>query len=133
MASFNKIIMMGNLTRDPQLSYLPSSTAVCEIGLATTKTFQKQDGSKGEETCFVSAKIFGKRAEVINKYFHKGDPILIEGRLQYQSWEKDGQKRSKNEIFIENFEFVKSGNSGGQQDSRPAQENDQPPEDLPFG
>ena len=111
MGSFNKVVLLGNLTRDPQLSYLPSQTAVVEVGLATNRTFKKQDGTQGSETCFVDCQMFGKRAEVINKYFHKGDPILVEGRLKFDSWQaQDGSKRSKLRVFIENFEFV--GGSG---------------------
>ena len=111
MGSYNKVILLGNLTRDPQLSYLPSQTAVVEVGLATNRTYKKQDGTQGKDTCFVDCQMFGKRAEVINKYFHKGDPILVEGRLKFDSWQsQDGSKRSKLLVFIENFQFV--GGSG---------------------
>ena len=113
MASLNKVLLMGNMTRDPQLSYLPSQTAVAEFGLAMTRRFKKQDGSQGEETCFVDCQMFGKRAEVLNKYFKKGDPIFVEGRLKLDQWtDKDNQKRSRLRVFIENFEFV--GRRGGQ-------------------
>ena len=71
MSSFNKVILMGNLTRDPQLSYLPSNTPVVEFSVATSRTFRKQDGSQGEEVCYVDCQMFGKRAEVINKYLKK--------------------------------------------------------------
>jgi single-strand DNA-binding protein len=115
MSSFNKVILLGNLTRDPQLSYLPSQTAACEFGLATSRKFQKQDGTQGEETCFVDCQMFGKRAEVINKYFKKGEPIFLEGRLKFESWEgKDGSKRSKLRVFVENFEFVGAKQSDSQ-------------------
>ena len=107
MGSLNKVLLMGNMTRDPQLSYLPSQTAVAEFGLAMTRRFKKQDGSQGEETCFVDCQMFGKRAEVLNKYFKKGDPIFVEGRLKLDQWtDKDNQKRSRLRVFIENFEFV---------------------------
>ncbi len=118
MASYNKVILMGNLTRDPQLSYLPSNTPVVEIGMAMNRTYKKQDGSKGEEVCFVDCQMFGKRAEVINKYLHKGDQLFVEGRLKFDSWQaQDGSKRSKLRVFVENFEFVGGGqrNSGGGQ------------------
>lgn len=111
MASLNKVLLMGNMTRDPQLSYLPSQTAVVEFGLAMTRKFKKQDGSPGEETCFVDCQMFGKRAEVINQYFKKGNPIFIEGRLKLDTWEKDGQKKSRLRVFVENFEFI--GSRGG--------------------
>ena len=110
MVNFNHVILAGNLTRDPQLSYLPSQTAVVEFGMATNRRYKKADGSQGEEVCFVDCQMFGKRAEVINKYMHKGDPLFVEGRLKFDSWQvKDGSKRSKLRIFIENFEFVSSG------------------------
>jgi single-strand DNA-binding protein len=112
MASLNKVLLMGNMTRDPQLSYLPSQTAVAEFGLAMTRKFKKQDGSQGEETCFVDCQMFGKRAEVINKYFKKGEPIFIEGRLKLDTWQgQDGSKRSRLRVFVENFEFI--GGRGG--------------------
>ncbi len=87
MANLNRVLLMGNMTRDPQLTYLPSQTAVVEFGLAMNRKFKKQDGSQGEEICFVDCQMFGKRAEVINKYFKKGEPIFIEGRLKLDSWQ----------------------------------------------
>ncbi|MCY2924759.1 MAG: single-stranded DNA-binding protein [Planctomycetota bacterium] len=116
MASFNKVILMGNLTRDPQLRFLPSQTPVVEIGLAVNRRFKKQDGSQGEEVCFIDCCGFGKTAENINKFFTKGRSILIEGRLQLDTWQaQDGAKRSKHRVFIENFQFVdsRSGGPGG--------------------
>ena len=121
MASYNKVILMGNLTRDPQLSFLPSQTPVVEFSLATNRKFKKQDGSQGEEVCFVECQMFGKRAEVINKYLKKGNPLFVEGRLKFDSWQaQDGSKRSKLRVFVESFEFMgggqkSGGNTGGQQ------------------
>ncbi len=107
MANYNKVILIGNLTRDPQLSYLPSQTAVVEFGLAINRRFKKQDGSEGKEVCFVDLQMFGKRAEVVNKYFKKGDPIFVEGRLKFDQWNaQDGSKKSKLRVFVEKFEFV---------------------------
>lgn len=115
MASLNKVMLMGNLTRDPQLSYLPSQTPVVEFGMAVSRKYKKQDGTMAEDTCFVDCQMFGKRAETVNKYFKKGDPIFVEGRLKFDSWEKDGRKFSKLRVFVENFEFLgKGGKSGGQ-------------------
>ena len=115
MASLNKVLLMGNLTRDVQLSYLPSQTPVAEFGMAMSRKFKKQDGTMAEDTCYVDCRLFGKRAEVVNKYFKKGDPIFVEGRLQFDQWEKDGKKQSKLRIFVENFEFIgKGGGQGGQ-------------------
>lgn len=128
MANYNKVILLGRLTRDPQLSYLPSQTAVVEVGLATSRTWRAQDGSQKEDTCFVDCQMFGKRAEVINQYLHKGDPLFIEGRLKFDSWEaKDGSKRSKLRVVIENFEFVGGGQKGGSGGS-PAASREEPPQ-----
>ncbi len=129
MASYNKVILMGNLTRDPQLSYLPSQTAVVEFSLATNRKYKKQDGSQGEEVCFTECKMFGKRAEVIHKYLHKGDPLFVEGRLKFDTWQaQDGSKRSKLSVFVESFEFMGSDDQGGsQQSENPAEEP------APFG
>jgi single-strand DNA-binding protein len=139
MASLNKVMLIGNMTREPQLSYLPSQTPVVEFGLAISRKFKKQDGSQGEETCFVDCQMFGKRAEVVNKYFKKGDPIFVEGRLKFDQWNaQDGSKRSKLRIFVENFEFLgKGGGGGGGQgggQSEPAGQGDydQGP-DMPYG
>ena len=96
MANFNKVILLGNLTRDPQLSYTPNQTAVVDFGLATNRKWKGQDGQMKEETCFVDCTSFGKQGEVINKYMSKGKPIFVEGRLTFDSWTgQDGTKRSK--------------------------------------
>ena len=125
MANFNKVILIGNLTRDPQLSYLPSQTPVVELGLAVNRTWKGQDGKKNEETCFVDCKSFGKQAEVLNQYLSKGSPIMVEGRLDFSSWQgKDGQKHNKLRVVIENFQFLgKGGNSPSEStDEQPAPE-----------
>ena len=112
MASYNKVILMGNLTRDPQLSYLPSQTAVVDFGLAVNRRWRGTDGQQREEVCFVDCRAYGKPAETINQYMNKGKPILVEGRLVLDSWEgKDGTKRSKHRISVERFQFV--GAAGG--------------------
>ena len=133
MSGFNKVILMGNITRDPVLSFLPSNTPVVEFSIATNRTFKKQDGSQGEEICFTDCQMFGKRAEVINKYFHKGEPILVEGRLKLDQWQaQDGSKRSKLRVFVESFEFVggkkqESQQQDEQQSQAPAKEFNSPP------
>ena len=123
MASFNKVIVMGNLTRDPQLRYLPSNTAVCEFGLAVNHRWRDREGNQREEVCFVDLAAFGRQGEVINQYMAKGKPILVEGRLKFDSWTgQDGQKRSKHSVVVDNFQFVGardgsgsgSGGGGGQ-------------------
>jgi single-strand DNA-binding protein len=115
MASFNKVILMGNLTRDPQMKYLPSQTAVVEFGVACNRRYKTAQGEDKEEVTFVDCTSFGKQAEVINQYFTKGKPIFIEGRLKYDSWEdkQGGGKRSKITVVIENFQFVGGRDGGG--------------------
>ncbi len=109
MARFNKVFLMGNLTRDPELRYTPSGTAVASFGIAVNRTWTGQNGEKKEEVCFVDINAFGRRAEVINEYFSKGSPIFIDGRLQFHQWEtKDGQKRSVLRVVAENFQFIGS-------------------------
>ena len=115
MASFNKVLLMGNLTRDPQLKYLPSQTAVVEFGVACNRKFRTANGEDREEVTFVDVTSFGKQAEVINQYFQKGKPIFIEGRLEYDQWEdkQGGGKRHKLTVVIESFEFVGGRDGGG--------------------
>ena len=115
MASYNRIILMGNLTRDPQLKYLPNNTAVCEFGLAVNHRWRDRDGNQREEVCFVDLAAFGRQGEVINQYMSKGRPMLVEGRLKYDTWTgQDGQKRSKHSIVVDNFQFVGPREGGGQ-------------------
>jgi single-strand DNA-binding protein len=113
MANFNKVMLLGNLTRDPELRYLPSQTAVVEFGLAINRKYKGQDGSIKDETCFVDCQIFGKPAEVLNKYCRKGNPLFVEGRLKFESWTKqDGSKASKLRVTVETFQFLGSQNKG---------------------
>ena len=114
MASYNKVILMGNLTRDPELKYLPSGSAVANVGLAVNRNWtDRESGEKREEVCFVDLEAFGRTAETMNEYLQKGRPVLIEGRLRYRTWETDdGQRRGKHDIFVERFQFV-----GSRQDS----------------
>jgi len=115
MASYNKVIMVGNLTRDPQLSYLPSNTPVVEFGLASNRRWKDQSGQQREDVCFIDCRAYGRSAEILNQYTSKGRQILIEGRLQFDTWEgKDGTRRSKHRIFVENFQFLDSGRAQGQ-------------------
>ncbi|MHC4481582.1 MAG: single-stranded DNA-binding protein [Planctomycetota bacterium] len=111
MANYNKVLLMGNLTRDPELRYTPSGTPVCEFGLATNRTYTTRDGQQREETCFVDVTMWGRRGVVISEYFTKGRPIFVEGRLRYDSWESAEGRRSKLSVVAENFEFV--GGRGG--------------------
>ncbi|HEY3964291.1 MAG TPA: single-stranded DNA-binding protein, partial [Planctomycetaceae bacterium] len=116
MASFNKVILLGNLTRDPQVKYTPSGTAVAEIGLAVNRYwFDKQTNSRREETTFVDVTLWSRDAEVAGEYLAKGRPVLIEGRLQLDSWDDKttGQKRSKLRVVGERMQLLGSRGEGG--------------------
>lgn len=106
MANVNKVILLGNVTRDPELTYLPSQTAVVSFGLAMNRKWKTQTGEAKEEVCFVDCQAFSKGAENLNKYVHKGDPLFIEGRLKLEQWENEGIKHSRLRVIIENFQFL---------------------------
>ena len=106
MASLNRVFLIGNLTRDPELRYTPSGTAVNKFGLAINRIYT-QDGEKKEDTCFVDIVTWGKTAENCQNYLSKGRPILVEGRLQFSSWETpEGQRRTKLEVVAERIQFL---------------------------
>ena len=141
MASYNKVILMGNLTRDPELKYLPDGTAMAKFGLAVNRRYNdRQSGEKKEEVCFVDITTWRREAEICNEYLKKGSPLLLEGRLHLNSWETDdGQKRSKLEVIVERVQLL-----GSRQDSEGGAIRDQkaeyaapdePPttaDDIPF-
>jgi single-strand DNA-binding protein len=110
--SFNKTILMGNLTRDPEIRSLPSGQTVTNFGLAVNETWtDKASGEKREEVCFVDVDAWGRQGEVVLEYFSKGKPILIEGKLKFRTWEADdGTKRSKHSVTLDRFSFVGSRN-----------------------
>ncbi len=131
MANLNRVFLMGNLTRDPELRYTPSGTPVCEFGLAVNRTYTGRDGEQREDTCFVDITMWGRRGVVISEYLTKGSPIFIEGRLNYDTWETPDGRRSKLSVVARNFEFI--GGRGGradqsrrQQQRRPAGQPQQP-------
>lgn len=137
MSSFNKILLMGNLTRDPQLSYTPSQTAVVDFGMAVNRRWTSRDGEKKEETCFVDCRAFGRIAENLNKYMSKGRPVFIEGRLSFDTWTaQDGSKRSKHRVTVENFQFLPgTTGSGTRQTGQGADDTgqtEQNSDDIPF-
>jgi single-strand DNA-binding protein len=115
MASFNKVILMGNLTRDPELRYTPKGTAVAKLGLAVNRVWKSETGETKEEVTFVDVDAFGRSAETIAQYCKKGRPILIEGRLRQDTWDdkQTGQKRTKLGIVLESFQFIGTGNREG--------------------
>jgi single-strand DNA-binding protein len=115
MASFNKVILMGNITRDIELRTTPSGQSVARIGLAVNRNWTGQDGEKREEVTFVDCDAWGKTAEIMAKYLSKGRPVFIEGRLKLDQWDdkETGQKRSKMGVVIESFQFIDSRQGGG--------------------
>lgn len=119
MASFNKVILIGNLTRDPELRYTPKGTAVARIGLAVGRNWRDESGQMHEETAFIDIDAFGKQAETIGQYLKKGRPVMIEGRLRLDTWDDKttGQKRSKLLVVLENFQFLDSGRNRDEQSS----------------
>ena len=114
MAGYNRVVLVGNLTRDPQLSYTPQNTPICKFGIATNRKWRDRDGNTQDEVCYVDCTLFGRGGEVFNQYMSKGRPVLVEGRLQFQQWTaQDGQKRSKHEVVVENFTFLGGGRGEG--------------------
>jgi single-strand DNA-binding protein len=114
MANLNKVMLIGNLTRDPELRHTPKGTAVSEISLAINRNWTNDQGQKQEDTTFVEVTFWGRQAEVIQQYVTKGSPIYIEGRMQLDSWDdkETGKKRSKLRVIGENFQFL-AGKPGG--------------------
>lgn len=113
MASFNRVILVGNMTRDPELRYIASGTAVSDIGLAVNDRVKKGD-QWVEETTFVDVTLWGRTAEIANEYLSKGSPVLIEGRLKLDRWEKEGQKHSKLKVIGERLQMLGGRGEGGQ-------------------
>ena len=126
MANYNKVLLMGNLTRDPQLRYTPNQQAVCDFGLAVNRKWKAADGTMKDEVCFVDCTAWGRTAENIQKYLTKGQPLFVEGRLHFHSWDgPDGKKRSKLDVVVNQFQFIGApkggaGGQGGQGGARPA-------------
>jgi len=125
MRGFNKVVLMGNLTRDPELRSTPNGSQVASFSLAINRTWKNASGEQQEAVDYIDCNIWGKPAEIITQYMKKGSGLLVSGRLQQRSWEQEGQKRSKVEVVVEDFNFVGGGgdNSGGSyQKSAPAAE-----------
>lgn len=114
MASFNKVILLGNLTRDPEVRYTPKGSAVCDLGIAVNRVYTTDSGEKREEVAFVDVTLWGRTAEIAGEYLKKGRPVLIEGRLQMDTWDdkQTGQKRSKLKVVGESMQLL-SGRPGG--------------------
>ncbi len=115
---YNKVILAGNLTRDPELRYLPSGSAVCNTALATNRRYKKQDGSQGEEVCFIDITFFNRTAEIANQYLKRGSKVLVEGRLKLEQWtDQTGGKRSKHSITVETMQMLDTKGSQNTQGS----------------
>ena len=118
MASLNKVLLIGNLTRDPDVKMMTNGRPVCNFGLALNRSYKDSEGNKKDETTFVDVECFGPRAEAVGRFFTKGRAIFVEGRLKLDQWEsKEGEKRSAIRVVLDNFEFV---------DSRQESQNNQP-------
>jgi single-strand DNA-binding protein len=116
MANFNKVYLIGNLTRDPELRVTPKGTAICQFGLAVNRQFKDESGALRDDTTFVDIEAWGKQGETISKFCTKGKPLFVEGRLKFDQWEDkaSGQKRSKLKVVLEGFQFLGSGPREGQ-------------------
>lgn len=129
MASYNKVLLMGNLTRDPELRYTASNQPVAQIGLAVNRVYTTSAGEKREEVTFVDCDAWGRTAEIMSQYLSKGRPVFIEGRLRLDTWQdQQGQNRSKIKVVIESFQFVdsKGGDGGGGGDGPPSRGSSAP-------
>src|SRR5687768_17011606 len=114
MASLNNVLLMGNLTRDPELRYIPSGSAVTSFTVAMNRVYKLQPGEKREEVSFVRVVVWGRMAENCGEYLKKGSPVFVEGRLQSRSWDgQDGQKRNTLEVIANNVQFLRGGSGGG--------------------
>ena len=116
MASYNKVLLLGNCTRDPEIKYTPKGTAVAELGLAVNRVYTADNGEKREETTFVDVTFWGRQAEIVGEYLKKGRPVFVEGRLQLDTWDdkQTGAKRSKLRVVAENMQLLGSRAEGGE-------------------
>lgn len=131
---FNKIILVGNLTRDPELRYLPSGSAVCNTAIATNRRYKTQSGEQKEEVCFIDITLFGRTAEIANQYLTKGKKVLIEGRLKLEQWtDQNGNKRSKHTVTVDTMQMLdgKSQDDGSSYQSAPHQNSSNQRYDTP--
>ena len=127
MANFNKVLLIGNLTRDPEVRTAPSGTKIAKFGLAVNRRYRTRDEETREETTFVDIDAFGTQAEIIERYCQKGSPLFVEGRLRLDQWETNaGEKRSKLSVVLENFQFLGGGQGQGEE-SRDRGEGGPPP------
>ena len=127
MASLNKVFLIGNLTRDPELRYIPSGSAVATFTIGVNRVYVTQSGEKKEQASFIRIVVWGRRAEVCGEYLSKGSPVFIEGRMQSRDWQtQDGQKRNTVEVIADNIQFLRMGDKKAVGQAKP----DQAPEDI---
>jgi len=138
MASLNKVLLIGNLTRDPDVRMMSNGRPVCNFGLALNRSYKDAEGNRKDETTFVDVESFGPRAEAVGRFFTKGRAIFIEGRLKLDQWEsKEGEKRSALKVVLDSFEFVDAKQEGGStaprsgEQTAPPQANEPPPKPSP--
>ncbi len=137
MANYNKVLLMGNLTRDPELRVTPKGTAICQFGLAVNRQFKDESGAQRDETTFVDIEAWGRQGETIAKYCTKGRPLFVEGRLKFDQWEDkaSGQKRSKLKVVLEGFQFMggrgEAGTGGGDDGEQSPERHAPPPRSTP--
>jgi single-strand DNA-binding protein len=141
MASLNKVFLIGNLTRDPEVRYLSSGMAVADLRMAVSRKYKTQQGEEKEDVCYVNVSVWGKQGENCGQYLSKGSPAMIEGRLRFEEWEKDGQKHNRLSVTAERVQFLgaprgKSQDSSGDSHGGPPSEEPPPPsgdsDDIPF-
>jgi len=139
MADYNKVILVGRLTRDPELKNLPSGIAVTTMGIAVNNSYTNKEGNKIDDTLFIDVTVFGKQAENVHQYLEKGSNVLVDGRLRYRTWEtSEGSKRSKHEIMAQRIQFMGSKPSSSNSNAtkaanqNPAVDNPIEDDDIPF-
>jgi len=121
MASYNRVLLMGNLTRNPEIRYTPSGTAVADLGLAINENFKNKAGETVEQTCFVDVVVWGRQAETSAEFLQKGSPVFVEGRLQLDQWEnQQGEKRSKLRVRADRVQFLGSPGKGTEFSAAPS-------------
>lgn len=131
MASFNKVILLGNLTRDPELRHTPAGMAVCSFDVAVNRSFTTKAGDRREEACFITVVVWDKQAQTCAEFLSKGRQVLVEGRLQQRSWEtQDGQKRTKHEVVAERVQFIGGRKETGASEEEPTRAAEE--EEVPF-
>ncbi len=135
MAAYNKVLLMGNLTRDPEVRYTPKGTAIANIGLAVNRTWRDENGQEKEEVLFVDVDVWGRQAETVGQYLSKGRPVFIEGRLKLDSWDdkETGQKRNKLKVVAERVQFLGSPKGSGEVSDQAPPSDDRPQRSAPRG